>query len=285
MIRQKSFENEQSTLFLVPTPIGNLSEMSDRAIETLKSVDVIACEDTRTSGMLLKHFDIHARLIAYHNFNEESSANGIIELLKEGKDVALISDAGYPLINDPGQKIVTLASNEGFNIVPISGPSAFLNALVASGLVAQPFMFIGFLPQSHNDRVKKLEEYKNYPMTMIFYEAPHRIEKCLKDCLDVFGDRKMTLARELTKVHEEFLRGTVSEVLDVVDTLKGEMVIVMDGNHDEPNKDIDMGTLVNMVNASIESGMSTRDAIKDVASKTGISKNKIYEAVNEASRC
>lgn len=285
MIRQKSFENEQSTLFLVPTPIGNLSEMSDRAIETLKSVDVIACEDTRTSGTLLKHFDIHARLIAYHNFNEESSANGIIELLKDGNDVALISDAGYPLINDPGQKIVTLASNEGFNVVPISGPSAFLNALVASGLVAQPFMFIGFLPQSHNDRVKKLEEYKNYPMTMIFYEAPHRIEKCLKDCLDVFGDRKMTLARELTKLHEEFLRGTISEVLDVVDTLKGEMVIVMDGNHDEPSKDIDMGTLVNMVNASIESGMSTRDAIKDVANKTGISKNKIYEAVNEASRC
>lgn len=285
MIRQKSFENEQSTLFLVPTPIGNLSEMSDRAIETLKSVDIIACEDTRTSGTLLKHFDIHARLIAYHNFNEESSANGIIELLKDGNDVALISDAGYPLINDPGQKIVTLASNEGFNVVPISGPSAFLNALVASGLVAQPFMFIGFLPQSHNDRVKKLEEYKNYPMTMIFYEAPHRIEKCLKDCLDVFGDRKMTLARELTKLHEEFLRGTISEVLDVVDTLKGEMVIVMDGNHDEPSKDIDMGTLVNMVNASIESGMSTRDAIKDVANKTGISKNKIYEAVNEASRC
>lgn len=284
MIRQKSFENGQPTLYLVPTPIGNLNEMSPRSIEVLKSVDVIACEDTRTSGILLKHFEIHSRLIAYHNFNEESSAKGIIELLKEGKNVALISDAGYPLINDPGQTIVTLASNEGFNVVPVSGPSAFLNALVASGLVAQPFIFVGFLPQSHSDRVKKLQEYKNYPMTMIFYEAPHRIEKCLKDCLDVFGDRKVTLARELTKVHEEFLRGTISEVLDVIDTIKGEMVIVMDGNHDESNKDIDMGMIVNMVNQSIESGMSTRDAIKDVASKTGISKNRIYDAVNESTR-
>lgn len=284
MIRQKSFENGQPTLYLVPTPIGNLSEMSPRSIEVLKSVDVIACEDTRTSGTLLKHFDIHSRLIAYHNFNEESSAKGIIELLKEGKNVALISDAGYPLINDPGQRIVSLASQEGFNIVPISGPSAFLNALVASGLVAQPFIFIGFLPQAHTDRVKKLQEYKNYPMTMIFYEAPHRIEKCLKDCLDVFGDRKMTLARELTKVHEEFIRGTISEILDVIDSVKGEMVIVMDGNHDEGNKDVDMGMIINMVNQSIESGMSTRDAIKDVASKTGVSKNRIYEAVNESTR-
>lgn len=285
MIRQKSFESEAATLFLVPTPIGNLNEMTPRAIDILKSVDVIACEDTRTSGILLKHFDIHSRLIAYHNFNEESSAKGILELLKNGNNVALISDAGYPLINDPGQKIVSLACQEGFNVVPISGASAFLNALVASGLVAQPFLFIGFLPQSHADRVKKLQEYKNYPMTMIFYEAPHRIEKCLKDCLDVFGDRNMTLARELTKVHEEFLRGTISEVLDVIDSVKGEMVIVMEGNHDEPNKDVDMSMIVNMVNQSIESGMSTRDAIKDVASKTGISKNKIYEAVNEATRC
>ena len=197
---------------------------------------MIACEDTRTSGSLLKHFDIRNRLIAYHNFNEESSANGILELLRDGKNVALISDAGYPLINDPGQKIVTLATSEGFNVV-------------------QPFIFIGFLPQSHSDRVKKLKEYENYPMTMIFYEAPHRIEKCLKDCMEVFGDRKMTLARELTKMHEEFLRGSISEILDVVDELRGEMVIVMDGNHEDKTKAIDMNTIIEMVNASVENGM------------------------------
>lgn len=280
MNRQKSFENEMPTLYLVPTPIGNLNEMNPRAIEILNKVDVIACEDTRTSGSLLKHFDIHNRLIAYHNFNEESSANGILELLRDGKNVALISDAGYPLINDPGQKIVTLATSEGFNVVPVSGTSAFLNALVASGLVAQPFIFIGFLPQSHSDRVKKLKEYENYPMTMIFYEAPHRIEKCLKDCMEVFGDRKMTLARELTKMHEEFLRGTISEILDVVDELRGEMVIVMDGNHEDKTKAIDMNTIIEMVNASVENGMSTKDAVKDAAKKTGISKNRIYDAVN-----
>lgn len=280
MNRQKSFENEMPTLYLVPTPIGNLNEMNPRAIEILNKVDVIACEDTRTSGSLLKHFDIHNRLIAYHNFNEESSANGILELLRDGKNIALISDAGYPLINDPGQKIVTLATSEGFNVVSVSGPSAFLNALVASGLVAQPFIFIGFLPQSHSDRVKKLKEYANYPMTMIFYEAPHRIEKCLKDCMEVFGDRKMTLARELTKMHEEFLRGTISEILDVVDELRGEMVIVMDGNHEDKTKAIDMNTIIEMVNASVENGMSTKDAVKDAAKKTGISKNRIYDAVN-----
>lgn len=280
MNRQKSFENEMPTLYLVPTPIGNLNEMNPRAIEILNKVDVIACEDTRTSGSLLKHFDIHNRLIAYHNFNEESSANGILELLRDGKNIALISDAGYPLINDPGQKIVTLATSEGFNVVPVSGSSAFLNALVASGLVAQPFIFIGFLPQSHSDRVKKLKEYENYPMTMIFYEAPHRIEKCLKDCMEIFGDRKMTLARELTKMHEEFLRGTISEILDVVDELRGEMVIVMDGNHEDKIKAIDMNTIIEMVNASVENGMSTKDAVKDAAKKTGISKNRIYDAVN-----
>ena len=284
MNRQKSFENGRPTLYLVPTPIGNLNEMNPRAIDILKQVDVIACEDTRTSGQLLKHFDIHNRLIAYHNFNEESSANGIMDLLEEGKDIALISDAGYPLINDPGQKIVSIATEAGFNVVPISGPSAFLNALVASGLVAQPFIFIGFLPQSHSDRVKKLKEYQNYPMTMIFYEAPHRIEKCLKDCLEVFGDRKMTLARELTKMHEEFLRGSITEILDIIGELRGEMVIVMDGNHEEPSEAIDMSDVIRMVNESIEAGMSTRDAIKDIASKTGIKKNKIYDAVNNQSR-
>lgn len=284
MNRQKSFENGRPTLYLVPTPIGNLNEMNPRAIDILKQVDVIACEDTRTSGQLLKHFDIHNRLIAYHNFNEESSANGIMDLLEEGKDIALISDAGYPLINDPGQKIVSIATEAGFNVVPVSGPSAFLNALVASGLVAQPFIFIGFLPQSHSDRVKKLKEYQNYPMTMIFYEAPHRIEKCLKDCLEVFGDRKMTLARELTKMHEEFLRGSITEILEVIDELRGEMVIVIEGNHEEPSKAIDMSDVVRMVNESIKAGMSTRDAIKDIATKTGIKKNKIYDAVNNQSR-
>ena len=280
MNRQKSFENEKPTLYLVPTPIGNLNEMTPRAIDILNSVDVIACEDTRNSGQLLKHFGISKRLIAYQNFNEASSTKGIINLLSQGNNVALISDAGYPLINDPGQRVVSEVTALGYNVVPISGCSAFLNALVASGLIAQPFIFIGFLPPSTHDCVKKLRLYQSYPMTLIMYEAPHRIEKMLQSCLDVLGDRHICIARELTKVHEEFIRGTISEILPIASELKGEIVVVIEGNQDDYEKDIDMGQIMNMVNTSIESGMSTSAAIKEVAKQTGISKNQIYDLVH-----
>ena len=280
MNRQKSFENEKPTLYLVPTPIGNLNEMTSRAIDVLNSVDVIACEDTRNSGQLLKHFDISKRLIAYQNFNEASSTKGIINLLSQGNNIALISDAGYPLINDPGQRVVSEVTALGYNVVPISGCSAFLNALVASGLIAQPFIFIGFLPPSTHDCVKKLRLYQSYPMTLIMYEAPHRIEKMLQSCLDVLGDRHICIGRELTKVHEEFIRGTISEILPIASELKGEMVVVIEGNQDDYEKDIDMGQILNMVNTSIEGGMSTSAAIKEVAKQTGISKNQIYDLVH-----
>ena len=280
MNRQKSFENEKPTLYLVPTPIGNLNEMTPRAIDVLNSVDVIACEDTRNSGQLLKHFGISKRLIAYQNFNETSSTKGIINLLSQGNNIALISDAGYPLINDPGQRVVSEVTALGYNVVPISGCSAFLNALVASGLIAQPFIFIGFLPPSTHDCVKKLRLYQSYPMTLIMYEAPHRIEKMLQSCLDVLGDRHICIARELTKVHEEFIRGKISEILPIASELKGEMVVVIEGNQDDYEKDIDMAQILNMVNTSIESGMSTSAAIKEVAKQTNISKNQIYDLVH-----
>ena len=279
MNRQKSFENEMPTLYLVPTPIGNLNEMNPRAIEILNKVDVIACEDTRTSGSLLKHFDIHNRLIAYHNFNEESSANGILELLRDGKNIALISDAGYPLINDPGQKIVTLATSEGFNVVPVSGPSAFLNALVASGLVAQPFIFIGFLPQSHSDRVKKLKEYENYPMTMIFYEAPHKLPQTLRDLYNFFGDRKLSIVRELTKVHEEVIRTTTKYAAEnyADGSLKGEFVLVLEGKkQEEKSEEYTLEFAVETARKLIENGAKPTEAAKEAASITGFKKNEIY---------
>ena len=284
MIRQKSFENEKPTLYLVPTPIGNLSEMTPRAIDILQSVDVIACEDTRTSGQLLKHFHIDKRLISYQNFNEDTSSKGIINLLSQGKNVALISDAGYPLLSDPGQRVVSEASALGYNVVPLSGCNAALDALVASGLIAQPYLFVGFLPSNQNDAVKKLNEYKNYPMTIIFYEAPHRIEKMLQSVLEVFGDRRICLARELTKIHEEIIRGKVSEVLEIVSELKGEMVVVIEGNRDDYEKDIDYSQLLKMVNESVERGMTTSDAIKETAKKTGVSKNTIYDLVHSKER-
>ena len=280
MKRQKSFENEKPTLFLVPTPIGNLSEMTPRAIDVLNSVDVIACEDTRTSGQLLKHFDIHKRLVAYQNFNEESSADGLINLLSKGQNIALITDAGYPLMSDPGQRVVRKATEQGYNVVPISGCNAMLNALVASGLIVQPFIFVGFLPPSSSLCKKKLQEYVNYPMTLVFYEAPHRIEKMLKACLEVLGDRECSLGRELTKVHEEFLRGTISEILEEADGLKGEMVICIAGNSDEPKKDIDAGFILDTVREAIARGMSTSDAVKETAKKLNIPKNKVYELVH-----
>ncbi|MBQ1322145.1 MAG: 16S rRNA (cytidine(1402)-2'-O)-methyltransferase [Solobacterium sp.] len=281
MNRQKSFENDKPTLYLVPTPIGNLSEMSPRAVEVLKSVDVIACEDTRTSGQLLKHFEIKNRLITYQNFNEDPAAKGIINLLSQGHNVALISDAGYPLISDPGQRVVSEASAMGFNVVPLSGPNAMLNALVASGLVVQPFLFAGFLPAGRTDCLKKLREYRSYPMTLIFYEAPHRIEKMMKNCLEVLGDRRCCIARELTKMHEEFLRGTIRELLPELAGLKGEMVVVIEGNKDDYSSDVDYGEILTMVNEAVAAGMTTSAAIRQIASETGVSKNKIYELVHQ----
>lgn len=281
MIRQKSFQNEMPTLYLVPTPIGNLSEMTPRALEILNLVDVIACEDTRTSGQLLKHFNISKRLISYQNFNEDPSARGILNLLSQGNNVALISDAGYPLISDPGQRVVNEASARGFNVVPVSGCSAVLNALVASGLVVQPFIFVGFLPPSSHDCVKKLREYRPYPMTLVFYEAPHRIRKMLQNCLDVLGDRRCCIAREMTKIHEEFIRGTISEVLEIADTLKGEMVVIVEGNHDDYQKDVDMSNLMNMFNESLKMGMTKSEAVKAISSATGIPKNRLYDLVHK----
>ena len=216
MIRQKSFENEKATLYVVATPIGNLEEMTPRAIHVLESVDVIAAEDTRNTLKLLNYFGIRTRLIAHHQHNEEQSANGLLELLRQGKNVAIVSDAGYPLISDPGSVVAKKVMEEGFNVVPISGSNAMLNALVASGMNTRHFLFYGFLKAQEKERIRELHELKYYPFTIVFYEAPHRIEKMLKSCLEVLGNRQICLARELTKKHEEFIRGTIEEVLEIV---------------------------------------------------------------------
>lgn len=276
MKRQKSFENDTATLYLVATPIGNLSEFTSRAIEVLNSVDVIAAEDTRNTMKLLTHFNIKTRCIAHHLHNEKESANGLLKMLSDGKNIALVSDAGYPLLSDPGQYVVDMVIDAGFNIVPISGANAGLNALVASGLSAQPFIFYGFLGNSEKERMQALHELKDQPYTFIVYEAPHRIEKMLRSALEVLGNRKICLARELTKKHEEFIRGTISEVLDVVDTLKGEMVIVIEGCKKE--KDIVSAVkLASIVDDYVSDGLSSKEAIKKVAKEYGVSKNDLYK--------
>lgn len=280
MKRSQSFNNDNKTLYIVATPIGNLSEMTPRALEVLRDVDIIAVEDTRVTGKLLKHFNIDTKMIIHHKHNENKSSDGIIELLKEGNDVALVSDAGYPLISDPGHSVVSKAIFNDFNVVPISGSSAVLNALVASGLSTESFSFVGFLPLKKSEIKDKLEQLENRQDTLIFYEAPHRILATLKNIFEVFGDRYVVIAREMTKRYEEFIRGNLSTVIEQLPELKGEIVIVMDGKTvvDEQFLDVD---LIKMVNLEIAQGKSRSEAIKDVAKLTKVRRNDLYKIYHD----
>ena len=266
--------DKKATLFLVATPIGNLSEISERALEVLRSVEVIACEDTRNTRKLLSHFDIHTRLISYHNFNEEESARGIINLLAQGLDVALVSDAGYPLISDPGYQLVNEVIAEGYALTTISGPNAALNALVASGLPANHYLFYGFLNAKASQARKELQELQDFPYTIIFYEAPHRIKRTIALIHEVFGERPAVLARELTKLHEEYYRGDLSQLATLPD-LKGEMVLLVGGADKKPAA-ADPKQLTAEIDELLEKGMHKSEAVRIVAEKYGLSKNRLY---------
>lgn len=225
-------------------------------------------------------YGIDTMLMSHHEHNQQVSIPKIIERLENGEDVAVVSDAGYPLVSDPGQKLVQETISHGFNVVSVSGANAAMNALVASGLSCYHYLFYGFLDNKSSKRKKQLEEIKTIPYTMIFYEAPHRIEDTLQDMLEVLGNRQMCLARELTKVHEEYIRGTIEEVLEVAATCKGEMVIVMDGfKQDEVV--FDMYTAITKVDEYIESGMRTKEAIGLVAKEMACKKNELYEAYHK----
>ncbi|MBP3871534.1 MAG: 16S rRNA (cytidine(1402)-2'-O)-methyltransferase [Faecalicoccus sp.] len=276
MHRKKSFETSEPKLYLVPTPIGNLQEMTPRALEVLKEADVIAAEDTRNSGKLLMAYGIKKPLISHHEHNQNTSIAQILEELENGKTVAVVSDAGYPLISDPGQSLVKAVIEKDIPVISVSGANAATNALVASGLSCRHYLFYGFLDAKSSKRKKELEELKSFPYTMIFYEAPHRIEAMLKDVVEVLGDRNICLARELTKVHEEYIRGTVSEVISVADTLKGEMVVVVEGNT-EPEKNYTLDDGIQKVDEYIKAGMKTKAAIAQAAKDFDLSKNELYE--------
>ncbi len=277
MNRQKSFENGKPTLYLVATPIGNLNELTYRAIEILKEVRYIAAEDTRNTIKLLNKFEISNKLISHHEHNLTSSIPKIIDLLKNEGNVALVSDAGYPAISDPGYELVKVAIENDINVVPISGANACLNALVVSGIAPQPFLFYGFLDHQDKKKKKELEELKKYKETIVFYESPHRIKRTLQLMLDIFGNRNIALARELTKLHEEINRGTIEEILEVVDTMKGEMVLVVEGEKFIKEEIVFEQSIQEHVDEYIEKGMSTKDAIKEVAKLRGISKNVVYQ--------
>lgn len=276
MNRQKSFENDKHTLYLVATPIGNLEEMTYRAVNILKEVDYIAAEDTRNTIKLLNHFDIKKKLISHHEHNIAQSSKKIIELLKDA-NIALVSDAGYPAISDPGYELVCQVIEAGYNVVPISGANACLNALVVSGIVPQPFMFYGFL--NHSDKIKKkeLENLKNYRETIVFYESPHRIKKTLELMMQYFGNRQIAMCREITKKHEEIIRGTIEEVLTVVNGLKGEMVIVVEG--DKQLQEVVFELSINeQIEQYIQDGLTSKEAIKKVAKERNIAKTEVYKS-------
>lgn len=280
MKRQNSFKNTLPTLYLVATPIGNLSEMTPRAIEVLKMVDVIAVEDTRQTGKLLTHFSIETKMIAHHKFNEKVSTAGVLDLLSKGKNVALVSDAGYPLISDPGNILVQQVTQEGYNVVPISGAHAGINALVASGLDCSKYVFVGFLNQKFSIRQRQLERYRYFPETLVVYEAPHRVKKTLEHIYEVFGDRAMCLARELTKLHEEFLRGPISEILNELDDIKGEIVLVIAG-YVKDEYVLALDDIRFMVEEEMAQGLSKSEAIKKISKELNVSKNQIYQELHE----
>lgn len=277
----KSFDEAKPTLYLVPTPIGNLQEITQRAMDVLKDVDVIAAEDTRNTKKLLMAYGIQKPLISHHEHNQSTSIPVILDYLKDDKSVAVVSDAGYPLVSDPGANLVKEVINNDFAVVSLSGANAAMNALVASGLSCVHYLFYGFLENKSSKRKKQLEELKEFPYTLIFYEAPHRIESMLQDVLEVLGDRNMCLARELTKLHEEYIRGTVSEVIQVAKDKKGEMVVIIEGKPIE-EESFDMDKAIKKVDEYIKQGLKTKEAIKKAATELGCSKNELYDEYHKS---
>ena len=277
---QKSFIDKKPTLYLIPTPIGNYDDMTFRAIETLKMVDIIYCEDTRVTYGLLSHFKIETPLRAYHIFNEDVASTGIIEQLKQGKNVGLVSDAGMPVISDPGYLVSSMAIKEGYNVVSLPGANAALTALIASSIVANSFTFFGFLDHKTSQKEKQLEQVKDYKETLIFYEAPHRIKETLQSIYKVLGDRNICIARELTKKYEEYVRGNVSEIIEADLEFKGEIVIIIQAS-DKTSTQIILNdqTIYEHFLHYVSVGQNDKEAMKSVAKDRGISKSEVYKEI------
>lgn len=279
MKRIKSFDNSHKLLYLIATPIGNLGEFSSRALDVIKEMDIIAAEDTRNTGDLLHKFDIKKPLVSLREHNEVEASLNLIKQIKEGKKVAYMSDAGYPGISDPGYILTKLCLDNDIAVSTISGSSAFINALVRSGLDTSHFYFHGFLSAKENEAKEELESIKNKKETLIFYESPHRIAKTLKLLLEVLGDRKVSLQRELTKLNEENIIGILSELVTLDEsTLKGEMVIVVEGNTQEEASYNDE-EIIKLVNSLILKGLSKKDAIDFVSEITKIRKNHLKDII------
>jgi 16S rRNA (cytidine1402-2'-O)-methyltransferase len=275
--RELNFEGTSPLLYLIATPIGNLSEMTPRAIEVLKDCDYIAAEDTRNSGQLMAHFGIDKPFISCHEHNEETASEKIVALLKQGKKVCYMSDAGYPTLSDPGERLVAKCLSNGIKVSVTSGPSAAIDALAVSGLPSDHFYFEGFLPAKPSERDHELQELSSRVETIIFYESPHRILETLKALDALLGDRPAVLCRELTKAHEEIIRGTLHEFVSLDETsLRGEMVILVHGAI-KVAKVLDENDITSLLKSAIKEGLSSKDAIAKVASENDLAKNVVYQ--------
>ena len=274
---QKSFKDQKPTLFVVSTPIGNLKDISYRAIEILNEVDFILAEDTRTSSTLLNHYQIKKPLISYHEFNKEEQSAKIISLLENQKNLALISDAGTPGINDPGYEIIKEVIERGFHVVSIPGASAILAALVTSGLVIQPFTFIGFLPRKKSMIVDMLSDYKYRLETLVIYESPQRIDKSLKVLYEVLGNRRISIARELTKTFETIIRTDLEKACLEEQNPKGEYVIIIEGNQQKTSDQF--GLIEEHYMHYLTLGYTQKDAMKQVAKDRNITKSEVYQII------
>ena len=274
---QKSFKEEKPILYIVSTPIGNLKDITFRAIDILNEVDAILCEDTRTSGVLLNHYQIKKPLISYHEFNKLDQENRILNLLIEGKNLALISDAGTPGISDPGFEIIQKVIEKGYFVVSIPGPSAILAALVSSGLIIQPFTFLGFLPRKQSEMKDLLKGYVKRKETLVVYESPMRVAKTLEVLFQVLGNRKIALSRELTKTFETIIRTTLEDSLAMEHNTKGEYVIIIEGDH-VIQTEFDE-TIENHVKRYMLQGNAEKDSMKLVAKDRNISKSEVYAAI------
>ena len=276
---QKSYDNSPS-VYIVPTPIGNLEDMTFRAINVLKMVDVIFSEDTRVTLQLLNYYKIKNKLIHMDDHNEESVKEKVLAMLKENKNVAIVTDRGTPIISDPGYKSVKYLKEAGYNVIALPGSTAFVPALVASGISSEHFTFYGFLSSKEKKMLDELEMLKDSEYTLVFYEAPHRIMRTLDAMLHVFGDRIISISREISKLHESVFVGRISEAIKTID-VKGEFVIVVEANQDEVSNNL---SIIDSVNMYIKSGLSSMDAIKRVAKEKKIPKSDVYKEYHEGSR-
>ena len=269
------------TLYLVATPIGNLQDISARALETLRSVDLIACEDTRHSLKLLNHYGISRKLVSYHEHNERERADEIVGKLVEGASVAVVSDAGTPGINDPGYVVVQAALAAGVSVVSIPGPVAFVNAVIVSGLPTDSIFFGGFLPSKKGERRKRLEEVRAIPATLVFYESPHRLQAAIADCVEILGDRPAAIVREMTKLHEEVRRGRLNDISEGFQDAspKGEFVLVIDRAGDE-HTSVPKGTLAERVRELESGGIDHKAALKTAAKEFGLSRSEAYRRLH-----